>query len=106
MRRYVAAGGKVHAGSDPNRVTPAYALHVELELLVAAGLAPVQAIQAASLNVAQAWRKEADYGSVEPGKVADLAIVRGDLTRDISATENAENFEMVFQGGQRVAGSR
>jgi len=105
-RRFVAAGGKIHAGSDPNRVTPSYALHVELELLVAAGLAPVQAIQAASLNVAQAWRKEADYGSVEPGKVADLAIIRGDLSRDISATQNVENFEMVFQGGQRVAGSR
>lgn len=105
-RRFVAAGGKLHAGSDPDRVLPAYGLHVELDLLVAAGLAPVQAIQAASLNVAQAWRKEADYGSVEPGKVADLVVVRGDLTRDISATENAANFEMVFQGGQRVAGSR
>jgi len=105
-RRFVAAGGKVHAGSDPGRVLPAYGLHVELDMLVAAGLAPVQAIQAASLNVAQAWRKEADYGSVEPGKVADLVIVRGDLTRDITASENVENFEMVFQDGRRVAGTR
>lgn len=101
-RRFVAAGGKLHAGSDPNRVIPAYALHVELDLLVAAGLTPVQAIQAASLNVAQAWRKDADYGSVEPGKVADLAIVRGDLTADISLTQNVENVEMVFQNGLRV----
>ena len=105
-RRFVAAGGKLHAGSDPDRVLPAYGLHVELDLLVAAGLAPVQAIQAASLNVAQAWRKDADYGSVEPGKVADLVLVQSDLTRDISATENVENFVMVFQDGQRVAGSR
>ena len=105
-RRFVAAGGKIHAGSDPNRVIPAYALHVELDLLVAAGLTPVQAIQAASLNVAQAWRKEADYGSVEPGKVADLAIVRGDLIRDITAMQNVANFEMVFQDGRRVVGSR
>lgn len=105
-RRFVAAGGKLHAGSDPNRVTPAYALHVELELLVAAGLTPAQAIQAASQNVAQAWRKDKDYGSVEQGKVADLAIVRGDLTRDITATQTVENVEMVFKEGRLVGGSQ
>ncbi len=106
VRRFVAAGGKIHAGSDPNRVIPAYGLHVELNLLVEAGLTPVQVIQSASLNVAEAWRKDSDYGSVEPGKVADLAIVRGDLTRDISITQSFENIEMVWQGGRRVAGSR
>lgn len=105
-RRFVAAGGKIHAGSDPDRVLPAYGLQVELELLVEAGLTPVQAIQAASLNVARAWRKDKDYGSVEPGKVADLAVVRGDLMRDISATQDVANFELVFQAGQRQAGSR
>ena len=105
VRRFVAAGGKLHAGSDPNRVTPAFALHVELDLLVAAGLTPVQAIQAASQNVAQAWRKDKDYGSVEQGKVADLVIVSGDLTQDITATQNVENVELVFQGGRLVGGS-
>jgi len=105
-RQFVDAGGKIHAGSDPNRIAPAYALHVELDLLVAAGLTPVQAIQAASLNVAEAWRKDADFGSVEPGKIADLVIVRGDLNNDISLTQNPENIEAVYQNGRRVAGSR
>ena len=105
-RRFVAAGGKIHAGSDPDRVLPAFGLHAELEMLVEAGLTTEQVIQAASMNVAQAWRKEADYGSVEPGKVADLVMVRGDLTHDIAAVENVGNFEMVFQDGRRVAGSR
>jgi imidazolonepropionase-like amidohydrolase len=105
-RRFAEAGGKIHAGSDPNRIAPAYALHVELDLLVNAGLTPVQAVQAASLNVAQAWRKDGDFGSVEPGKVADVVIVRGDLTKDISLTQSVENIEAVFKDGRRVAGSR
>jgi imidazolonepropionase-like amidohydrolase len=105
-RRFVAAGGRLHAGSDPNRIAPAYALHVELDLLVAAGLSPTQAIQAASLNVAQAWRKDSDYGSVEPGKVADLVIVRGDLATDISLSQSVDNIQVVFQNGRRVAGTR
>jgi len=101
-RRFVAAGGKIHAGSDPNHVTPGFGLHVELQLLVDAGLSPVQAIQAASSNVAQAWQKDTDYGSVEKGKVADLAIVRGDVIQDIAATQK---MEMVFLDGKLVGGS-
>ena len=103
MRRFVAAGGKIHAGSDPHRTfPPAFPLHVELQLLVDAGLTPVQAIQAASLNVAEAWQKDTDYGSVEKGKVADLAIVRGDVIQDIAATQNVES---VFLDGKLVGGS-
>ncbi len=103
VRRFVAAGGKIHAGSDPHRTfPPAFPLHVELQLLVDAGLTPVQAIQAASLNVAQAWLKDADYGSVEKGKVADLFIISGNLMEDMAATQNVE---MVFLDGKLVGGS-
>ncbi len=66
---------------------------------VDAGLSPLVAIQSASLNVAQAWGKDKDFGSVEKGKVADLVIVRGDVTRDISATQNIEK---VFSDGKAV----
>ena len=90
VRRFAAAGGKIHSGSDPNHVVPGYAVHAELEMLVEAGLTPVQAIQTASLNVAQAWGKDNDYGSVDKGKIADLVIVRGDPRRNISDTQNVE----------------
>jgi len=93
-RRYVAAGGKMHSGSDPGTLLPAYGVHAEFELVVDAGLTPVQAIQSASLNVAKAWGKDKDYGSVEKGKVADLLIVRGDVQKDISATQNVEKVYM------------
>ena len=97
VRRFAAAGGKIHSGSDPNHVLAGYGVHVELEMLVEAGLTPVQAIQTASQNVAQAWGKDKDYGSVEKGKVADLVIVRGDPRRNISDTQNVE---MVFIEGK------
>jgi hypothetical protein len=97
VRRFAAAGGKIHSGSDPNHVLAGYGVHVELEMLVEAGLTPVQAIQTASINVAQAWGKDNDYGSVEKGKIADLVIVRGDPRQNISATQNVE---MVFIEGK------
>jgi imidazolonepropionase-like amidohydrolase len=98
-RRYVAAGGKMHSGSDPGSLLPAYGQHAELELAIDAGLSPLLAIQSASLNVAQTWGKDKDYGSVEKGKVADLVIVRGDVLNDISATQNVER---VFSDGKPV----
>ena len=97
VRRFAAAGGRIHSGSDPNHVVPGYAVHVELEMLIEAGLTPVQAIQTASINVAQAWGKDRDYGSVEKGKIADLVIVRGDPRQNISDTQNVE---MVFIEGK------
>lgn len=97
VRGFVAAGGKLHSGSDPNSVLPGYAVHVELQLLIDAGLNLQQAIQSASLNVAEAWGREKDYGSVEKGKVADLVIVRGDALKNISATQDVE---MVFMDGK------
>ena len=98
-RRYVEAGGKIHSGSDPGSLLPAYGLHAELELMIDAGFSPLVAIQSATLNVAQAWGKDKDYGSVEKGKVADLVIVRGDVSNDISATQNVEK---VFMDGKAV----
>jgi imidazolonepropionase-like amidohydrolase len=98
-RRYVAAGGKMHSGSDPGSLLPAYGLHAELELAIDAGLSPLLAIQSASLNVARAWGKDKDYGSVEKGKVADLVIVHGDVMKDISTTQNVEK---VFMEGKPV----
>lgn len=98
-RRYVAAGGKIHSGSDPGTLLPAYGLHAELELAIDAGLSPLVAIQSASLNVAKAWGKDKDYGSVEKGKVADLVIVGGDVMKDVSATQNVEK---VYVDGKAV----
>jgi imidazolonepropionase-like amidohydrolase len=99
VRKFATAGGKIHSGSDPNHVVPGYAVHAELEMLTEAGLTALQAIQTVTINVAQAWRKDKDYGSVEKGKVADLVIVRGDPLQNISATQNVET---VFMDGKKM----
>jgi hypothetical protein len=99
VRKFAAAGGKIHSGSDPNHVVPGYAVHAELEMLVEAGLTPLQAISTASINVAQAWGKDKEYGSVEKGKVADVIIVRGDPSKNISDTQNVE---AVFIDGKKM----
>ena len=99
VRKFAAAGGKIHTGSDPNHVVPGYAMHAELQMLVEAGLTPVQAIQTASMNVAQAWGKDRDYGSIEKGKVADFFIVRGDPLKNISDTQNVE---AVYMDGKKI----
>ena len=55
-----------------------------------AGLTPMQAIQAATINVARAFRKDQDFGTVEPGKVADLIAVEGDPLKDMWAVQNVK----------------
>jgi hypothetical protein len=57
------------------------------------------AIQAATLNVARTFGKDKDYGSVEPGKVADLSIIEGDPLQDIWMTQNVK---MVVMDGKIV----
>jgi hypothetical protein len=99
VRRFAAAGGKIHSGSDPNHVVPGYAVHAELEMLTEAGLTPLQAIRTLTMNVAEAWGKEKEYGSVEKGKVADIVIVNGDPLKDISATQKVEK---VFVDGKTM----
>ncbi len=99
VRKFAAAGGKIHSGSDPNHVVPGYAIHAELQMLIEAGLKPEQAIRTASLNVAEAWGKEKDFGSVEKGKVADLILINGDPLKNISDTQR---IEMVFSEGIKV----
>jgi imidazolonepropionase-like amidohydrolase len=99
IRRFVAAGGILKEGSDPPRGMAAMLLHEALVMDVEAGVPPMTAIQAATLNVAKTFRKDKDYGSVEPGKVADLCIIEGDPLKDIWMTQNVK---MVFMDGRRV----
>jgi len=56
-----------------------------MELLVGAGLAPTDAIRAATGNAARILGRD-DLGVIAPGKIADLVIVDGDPTRDIRDT--------------------
>ena len=84
-----AAGVPILAGSDaPNPGTAHGAsVHRELELLVRAGLTPVEALRAATAVPADTFSLD-DRGRIAPGFKADLVLVRGDATADVLATRD------------------
>jgi imidazolonepropionase-like amidohydrolase len=99
IRRFVKAGGILKEGSDPPRGMAALLMHQALVMDVEAGVPPLTAIQAATLNVARTFKRDKDYGSVEPGKVADLSIIQGDPLEDIWTTQNVK---MVVMDGKVI----
>jgi imidazolonepropionase-like amidohydrolase len=79
------AGTDAPAGYD---LVPGASLHRELQLFVRAGLTPLQALQTATLKPAIFFGKTADWGTVEPGKVADLVILARNPLADIANTRS------------------
>ena len=80
------------SGSDiPNfDLVPGASLHHELELLVEAGIPPLEVIKIATRNGAQALGIEKDVGTIEPGKEADMIILSDNPIDSISNTKKIE----------------
>jgi cytosine/adenosine deaminase-related metal-dependent hydrolase len=76
------AGVPLVAGTDE---IEGFTLHRELELYTMAGIPAGEALRIATWNGAKYTRTLADRGSIEVGKVADLVLVDGDPTQDITA---------------------
>jgi imidazolonepropionase-like amidohydrolase len=98
-RQFVAAGGLLIAGPDPvglNGLVPGFADHHEIEMLVEAGFAPVEAIKIATLNGAIYLGRDRSIGSIEVGKNADILVTKGDPAARI---RDIENVEIVFKDG-------
>ncbi|ANB19183.1 CIA30 family protein [Dokdonella koreensis] len=101
VRRLQAAGVVLLAGTDAGNPGTAHgaSLHGELELLTRAGLSPVQALAAATAVPARVLGL-ADRGRIAAGHRADLILVDGDPTRDITATRALVG---IWKNGQAVA---
>lgn len=99
VRRYVARGGEVVAGSDsPNQLlAPGASLHEELSLLVRAGLTPAQALMAATSAAARLLRADS-IGVLRQGTVADFVVLSANPLDDI---RNVRRVELVVAGGRR-----
>jgi imidazolonepropionase-like amidohydrolase len=97
-----AAGVTILAGSDSANTghIPGAALHLELAALVEAGMTPGEALRAATLDNARFIAgADPEFGSIAPGKRADLVLVEGDPTADIRATQRIRD---VFQNGVQL----
>jgi len=98
-RAFARAGGLLLAGLDPTGyggVIAGFGDQREVELLVEAGLGPVEAIHVATANGAEFLGKLDEIGTVAAGKAADLVVLRGDPSADIRTIENVE---LVFKDG-------
>jgi imidazolonepropionase-like amidohydrolase len=94
------AGVPLIAGTDGPGLgpkLPGFGLHSEMELLVKAGLTPLDALRAATNTAAGALRADKDLGVIEPGKLADLLILDADPLQNIS---NARRIYRVLKGGK------
>jgi imidazolonepropionase-like amidohydrolase len=87
-----AAGGVVLAGTDcPNvAIVSGYSLHRELQLLVRAGLSPMQALLAGTSRPAERLDKRDTFGRIQPGLSADLLILSRNPLLDIHNTRSIE----------------
>jgi imidazolonepropionase-like amidohydrolase len=77
------AGTDTPAGVD---VIPGISLHLELQRFVAAGFTPLQALQTATLNPAKFFNRLNDFGTVKPGRFADLVLLEANPLADIANT--------------------
>ena len=75
------AGVPIVAGTDS---MAGFALHRELELYVEAGIPPAEVLRIATLGAARVMKRDAELGSITPGKLADLILVDGNPGQNIS----------------------
>jgi imidazolonepropionase-like amidohydrolase len=93
------AGVNIALGTDSGATAlriPGFAEHRELELMVQAGMQPIEALRSATSKAAQMMRLE-DRGSLEAGSRADFLVLASDPTADIRATRS---LQQVWRDGQ------
>ena len=93
--RAYKAGVKIAFGTDAG-VFPHGQNAREFELMVAAGMPPLEAIRSATLNAAELLGETGNLGTVAPGKYADVVAVAGDPVADIA---RMKSMAFVMKGG-------
>jgi imidazolonepropionase-like amidohydrolase len=96
---FVRAGGLLAAGVDPTGnggALPGFGDQRNYELLIEAGFTPVEAIRIMTLNGATVLGEDSRLGSVTPGKLADIVVIKGD---PIARPAEIRNVAIVFKEG-------
>lgn len=98
-KAFYDAGGLLVAGTDPTydgRIVAGYANMRLLELFVEMGFSIPEAIKICTLNGATYLEQENTIGTLEPTKIADILIINGDISKNITAIRSIET---VFKNG-------
>jgi imidazolonepropionase-like amidohydrolase len=93
----IAMGTDSGAAGNPGR-WQGYFEHVEMEMMVQAGMTPMQTLVASTGAAAKAWRLD-QLGTIEAGKQADLVLLDANPLQDI---RNTRRINAVWIGGRRV----
>jgi imidazolonepropionase-like amidohydrolase len=101
FKKLHSAGINIAAGTDSGTpgVVIGKGLHKELELMVEAGISPMEAIIAGTRNAANNLGKESELGTIESGKLADIIAVSGDPLKDIRDTRK---IKLVIKDGKTL----
>jgi len=106
FRKMHKAGIKIAMGTDmgfePHFGTNSW----ELEVYVALGMKPMDALMTATKNAAQALKIDADLGTLEAGKLADIVAIDGDPLADIRVLQEKNLVTMVMKEGTICADRR
>ena len=103
------AGVKFLLGTDAGfAITPYGEWHAkEMELLMQyAGMTELEAIQAGTSNGSRVLNLEGEVGAIAPGMLADVLIVNGDPSTDITVLQDPEAIETILVGGEIAAVDR
>lgn len=97
--RHRKADGRVIAGSDTFYSVPGLSLQRELVFLVDAGLTPMESITIATRDNARFLGREADLGTIAPGKLADIVALGSNPLDEIA---NIRTVTMAMKGGEML----
>jgi len=103
VKRLLDAGIRLGFGTDSGGASERYFIqgyfeHRQMELLVQAGLTPMQVIQSFSKNNSEMFGIDKDFGTLAQGKAADLLVLAKNPLDDIA---NMRTFEAVYLGGKK-----
>jgi imidazolonepropionase-like amidohydrolase len=101
LKTLVDQGVRIAFGTDtgpPGRFQGFFE-HLELEMMVEAGLTPMQALMSATGDAARCHRKGGELGTIQPGAYADLLVLKANPLEDIKNTRAIESF---FIGGRQL----
>ena len=105
FRRTYASGVKLVLGTDAGTPFNRHGDNArELVLMVQLGVNPLDALRAGTRNGAELLGKLETIGTIEPGKLADLILCRGDVVAEIGRLREPDGIRVVIQGGRVVHG--